>query len=164
MDNNNGQNVKKKSNAWKWILGIILAVVLVGGGLIFMLVAGIGVIAVGGTVNNNVEKSKYAKDIATFDQVSRAVKVFVADTDSEYSDGEYTLSELMLYDSDNIIAEELSEYIYAAGKAPYDVHCDSKAFEGTTTNDIVVTIQDYRVYVYVPVNWEYADDFEAYEN
>ena len=163
----NGQYIKPKSNAWKWVLGILLAFMVVIGGSIFLITACVGV-TVGSTITGYVDKSKYSKDLITFDSINTAVRTYVADPSAYYVDGRvYTLTELMVSDCDpkGIILTMLGDgdIMDASGSIPYEFYCASEVFDGTTTDDVLVCINDGAVSIYVPANKKYADEFDSYK-
>ena len=162
----NGRYIKPKSNAWVWIIVIILAILLVVGGSIFAVTACVGV-AVSSSVNDYVDTSKYNTDLVNFDMVNLSVKTFVADPDSVYENGKvYTLTELMesSHDPGALIMEVLNyDGLIEPGTFPYEFKCHSDAFVGTTTDDVLVCIDDIQVSIYIPVNEKYADDYESYK-
>lgn len=162
----NGRYMKPKSNAWVWIVVIILAFLLVVGGSIFAVTACVGV-AVSSSVNDYVDTSKYNTDLVNFDMVNLSIKTFVADPDSVYENGKvYTLTELMesSHDPGALIMEILTyDDFIELGTFPYEFKCHSDAFVGTTTDDVLVCIDDIRVSIYIPVNKKYADDYESYK-
>ena len=54
------------------------------------------VAVLGSTILGYVDKSKYSKDVSALDSINTAVKAFVADPSSKYTDGKtYTLEVLM---------------------------------------------------------------------
>ena len=110
----------------------------------------------GSTILGYVDKSKYSKDISALDSVNTAVKTFVADPNSTYEDGYYTLADLVDEDVDkgNVIKPILAEVFTEAG----NFNNASKAFKDLTWSEVKVAIFKGAVSVYVDA----GTDFEPY--
>ena len=163
----NGQYVKPKSNAWKVVLIVLLILALVVGVPVIAITACVGTVMTS-TVSGYVDKSKYSKDISALDSINTAVRTYVADPSAYYVDGKvYTLTELMVSDCDpkGIIITILGDgdIIDTRSSLPYDFYCASEVFDGTTTDDVLVCINNGAVSIYVPANKKYADEFDSYK-
>ena len=102
----------------------------------------------GSTILGYVDKSKYSKDITALDSINTAVKTFVAEPDSKYDNGDlYKLSTLMsdANDPSGVLESILGEVFTGS-----NFNNASAAFEGITTDDVLVCITDGAVAVRVP--------------
>ena len=163
----NGVYMKPKSNALMWVLIVIAALIIVVFGTFFALTACVGA-AIGGTIIDAVDETQYDSDTGMFINISTAVKTFVADPASNYVDGQtYTLTELMDSDNDTmgIIKPILldREVIEDSGSSVYKLYCVSDVFEDTTTDDVLVSIDDGSVSIYIPANMKYRDEFDSFK-
>jgi prepilin-type N-terminal cleavage/methylation domain-containing protein len=110
----------------------------------------------GSTILGYVDKSKYSKDISALDSVNTAVKTFVAEPDSVYTDGTtYKLSTLMTdaHDPNGVLESILKEVFAADG----DFNNASKSFAQTTTSNVFVKISGGAVSIHVDSVDSYAD-------
>ena len=153
---------KPKSSAGKIILIIVLIALVVFGVGACAITACVGA-TLGTTVTGYVDKSKYSKDIASFDAVYTALRMYVADPTAEYVDGKtYTLSELIELDSYDIIASTLSSAYDEEVDSDYTFNCASEVFEGTTADDVKIQIDNGAVSIMIPANEKYADEYDGY--
>ena len=112
------------------------------------------VAVLGSTILGYIDKSKHSKDITALDAVDTAVGLMVADPNSDYSaaadeDG-CTLKTLMEVKKEGknvnqVLADTLAEVFNASGK----FQNSSSAFEGITTNDVWVKIDNGAVTITV---------------
>lgn len=121
----------------------------------------------GSTILGYVEKSKYSKDISALDSINTAMKTFIAEPDSVYSDDTtYTLDDIMddAMDVNGVVAPILSE-VFNIDEDNLDAstfNADSDAFNNILASDVLVRITDGAVSICVPVNNAEADDYDAY--
>lgn len=119
----------------------------------------------GSTILGYIEKSKYSKDISALDSINTAVKTFVADPSSDYTDGaEYTLDVLISNcDKGGVISPILAEVfdIKKSDLANSKFHASSDAFENVTLKSVKVQITKGAVYIYVPASTD--SGYAAYE-
>ena len=120
----------------------------------------------GSTILGYVDKSKYSKDISALDSINTAVKTFVADPSSTYTDGYYYLDELVAqHDKGNVILPILAEVFQTGGKkysdsglAAIEFNNASKSFEGLTLHGVKVHIKNGAVSIFVKVlDGDYAN-------
>lgn len=126
----------------------------------------------GSTILGYVEKSKYSKDISALDSVKTAVSTYVGDPESKFPANikttPVTLTALMADTSDvsGVIAPILKEVFKlttdASGKTSGTFNSSSKAFDGITTDNVWVTIDDGAVSICVSVNAAEKDDYKPY--
>ena len=113
----------------------------------------------GSTILGYVDKSKYSKDISALDSINTAVKTFVADPASTYTDGYYTLDALIsTHDKGNVVLPILAEVFATGGKKYSDTgiadikfNNASKSFNGLTLSDVEVHIKNGAVSIFVEV-------------
>lgn len=109
----------------------------------------------GSTILGYVDKSKYSKDISALDSINTAVKTFVADpsVDTSFTDGTYTLTQLVTYDKGNVIMPILGEVFTLDKDTPKNskFNNSSKSFNNITFDNVMVDIKDGAVSVYVDV-------------
>ena len=105
----------------------------------------------GSTILGYVDKSKYSKDISALDSINTAVKTFVAEPKSTYTDGLYTLADLVDDDVDvsGVIMPILAEVFSKNASDVYVFNSASKSFKGVTLADVKVYIEKGAVSVYV---------------
>ena len=110
-----------------------------------------------------IETSKYSKDIGYFDGIKIDVTRYLSDESSVYETNKgYTLTELIAIDKENIIINGESE-LYTKEDGRYKLNLYSEAFDGITTDNIIVYVREEDVSLYVAVNSEFADKYEDYE-
>lgn len=105
----------------------------------------------GSTILGYVEKSKHSKDISALDSINTAMKTFVAEPDSEYTDGVvYNLTGIMsnAVDVNGVVNPILSE-VFDMSASPAEFNGDSDAFENVTADDVLIGIKDGAVSIYV---------------
>ena len=123
----------------------------------------------GSTILGYVEKSKYSKDISALDSIKTAVSMYVGDPESNFPSNidstPVKLKDLMAADSDvsGVIAPVLQEVFTTstddAGATTMTFNNSSEAFDGITTDDVLVIIDNGAVSICVPV---IGDDYNAY--
>lgn len=104
----------------------------------------------GSTILGYVEKSKHSKDMSALDATNTAIKTFIAEPTSEYSAGIYTLEYLVKNcDKAGVIMPILAEVFVSNSTTSngtttttYKFQGSSKAFDGITTADVYVKIED----------------------
>lgn len=112
---------------------------------------------------SRIETSKYSKDICYFDEIKVNVIRYLSDESSMFeTNKEYTLTELIALDKDNIIING-SSGLYTKNDGRYKLNLYSEAFEGITTDNIIVYVREDDMSLYVAVNSEFADKYEDYE-
>lgn len=113
----------------------------------------------GSTILGYVDKSKYSKDISALDSINTAVKTFVADPSSTYTDGYYQLDDLIAaHDGGNVVLPILAE-VFKVGNLNASSGADaigaikfnnsSKTFEGLVLGDVKVHIKNGAVSIFV---------------
>lgn len=112
---------------------------------------------------SRIETSKYSRDLAYFDEIKVNIIIYLNDESSIFEKNkQYTLTELIALDKANIIING-SSGLYIKEDGRYKLNLSSEAFEGITTDDIYVTVRENDIFLYVPVNSEFADKYEDYE-
>ena len=112
----------------------------------------------GSTILGYVDKSKYSKDVSALDSINTAVKTFVADPSSKYTDGAtYTLEVLMdsSIDAGGVIEPILAEVFTSAG----DFNNASKSFDDVKLSTVYVSITNGAVAILVE-----TDSGDSYAN
>ena len=95
----------------------------------------------GSTILGYVEKSKHSKDMTAMDAVNTAVKTFIAEPNSEYAAGTYTLEYLVTKcDKSSVIMPILADTFTKSGD-DYKFEGTSKAFKDVTWADVFVKIE-----------------------
>ncbi len=105
----------------------------------------------GSTILGYVEKSKHSKDISALDSINTAMKTFVAEPNSEYTDGiVYTLTGIMsnAVDVNGVVKPNLSE-VFDMSATPATFNGDSDAFDAVNANNVLIGIKDGAVSIYV---------------
>ena len=144
-------NNKKKNNKGFSLVELIVVIAIMA--------VLIGVL--GSTILGYVEKSKYSKDLSALDSINTAIKTFVAEPNSEYTDGtEYTLTQIMNttnMDKGNVVAPILSE-VFDTTASPAAFNESSDAFKDITADNVKICIEDGAVSILVESKDEdYAD-------
>lgn len=105
----------------------------------------------GSTIMGYLEKSKYAKDMNALDAIETAISAYVADGESQYTDGEeYTLKELIEHhDPEEIIMSVLQESFSETNNELKFNNCTSRAFADITADDVKVHIDKGAVSIIV---------------
>lgn len=110
-----------------------------------------------------IETSKYSKDLCYFDEIKHNVIRYLNDESAVYEKNTgYTLTELIALDKENIIIKG-SSGLYTKENDIYKLNMYSEAFDGITTDNIIVYVREEDVSLYVAVNSEFADKYEDYE-
>ena len=105
------------------------------------------------------EREAYSKDIVALDSLKTAVMTYVCEPSSSYKDGKtYTLTEMIKIDKANIIKAVLAEAFNIKGNSG-SFNASSKAFKGTTTDDVLISIDNGAVSIYVPSQVEGYNDY-----
>lgn len=122
--------------------------------------------AANGKINRKptaIETSKYSKDLCYFDEINHNVIRYLNDESAVYEKNTgYTLTELIALDKENIIIKG-SSGLYTKENDIYKLNMYSEAFDGITTDNIIVYVREEDVSLYVAVNSEFADKYEDYE-
>ena len=117
----------------------------------------------GSTILGYVDKSKYSKDLQALDAVNTAVKSFVAEPESKYTNGTtYTLSALMQasMDESGVLNSMLAEIFNDAG----DFENASNVFSNINTGTVYVCITDGAVAILAPMaDGTDEDKYDPYE-
>lgn len=112
---------------------------------------------------SRIETSKYSKDLCYFDEIKTNVTIYLSDESAVYEKNkEYTLTELIALDKENIIING-SSGLYTKEDGRYKLNLYSEAFDGITTDNITIYVREEDIYLYVAVNSEFADKYEDYE-
>ena len=114
-----------------------------------------------GDVIEYIEKSNYSKDMVMLDSIITAVLTYVAEPYSEYVNNQvYTLTELLDTDGRNVIKPIISDTFKFEGDSRGVFQNKSDAFEGITTDDVLILIDNGRVSIYVPSMDKEYDPYE----
>ena len=108
----------------------------------------------GSTILGYVEKSKHSKDMSALDSINTAMKTFIAEPDSKYTDGVvYNLTGIMAstVDVNGVVKPILSE-VFNMSASPATFNGDSDAFDAVDADDVLIGIKDGAVSIYVKSN------------
>lgn len=112
---------------------------------------------------SRIETSKYSKDLCYFDEIKNNVIRYLSDESAVYEiNKEYTLTELIALDKENIIING-SSGLYTKEEGRYKLNLYSEAFDGITTDNITIYVGEDEMSLYVAVNSEFADKYEDYK-
>lgn len=97
------------------------------------------------------EKEDYKKDIEKLDVLSESVRELVNDNKSSYKEKqEYTLKELMQLEAKGYIYVQIFKIFPQNDEGEHVFNASSKYFEGVTTEDVLIYIENGQVSLYVP--------------
>ena len=110
-----------------------------------------------------IETSKYSRDLCTFDEIKVNVIRYLSDESAVFeTNKEYTLTELIVLDKENIIING-SSGLYTKDDGRYKLNLNSEAFEGITTDNVIIYVREDDMSLCISVNSEYTDKYEDYE-
>ncbi len=142
------REMKKNNKGFSLVELIVVIAIMV------VLVAVLGSVILG-----YIDESKYSKDIQALDAVDTAIGLMVADPNSDWSDAkgkQTTLAKLMENTANKVLGETLAEVFKGD-----DFQNSSSAFEGITTADVKVRIDNGAVKIYVPSKDSNFDPYES---
>ena len=93
----------------------------------------------------------HPKDMSALDSINTAMKTFIAEPDSKYTDGVvYNLTGIMAstVDVNGVVKPILSE-VFDMSASPATFNGDSDAFENVDADDVLIGIKDGAVSIYV---------------
>ena len=112
----------------------------------------------------DIANSKYSVDTIRFDYVKSGVKKYFENTEGSYEKNTtYTLTEIMDKDEKNIVLNTILEACDVEKKgSQYILELESDAFKGTTSDKIIISVEENQFSVSVDVNSEYISEYQNF--